>query len=702
MPQAAARGDRASAPPPGGGPRFALRFEEGRGLLALARPLRFALGTVEALELSLGALRFPLDLSAGATRFRTRRTRVRAARVRIDLDAWIASAALAPYRLVPLAPRSGGLAWALGDPYGTVALDAHARVEGPDLLVAISSARSATEGPAPPAARVHAAARAMDLELDAEAGVLRVPRVLSAVLMEALVPHGWRVPDDRGVRVALEILGRRRVLLRALAEGEAEPAHDPAPFERARRLAPVVAALARGDRAEAAREWAALGERLGAIPEELAREAEGVAEAAAEPGDDPLALSRALRRALRDGEPAEALATSLAGVEPCDALAVEALCAAADAALSERPEAAAALLERAAARRPRDGRVALRLLGALAASGRLEALSRAADAALASREPGPERGELAREAAMVCEMAAAPAEAARLWRLAADHLPHDPRVLEGLARAAVRAGREAEARGLWDRAFDARTGEGDAEDAARALEESARLAERAGELDVAEERLARAAGLVPREPELWAALARVRRAAGAALSAARAEDRLLEAAEGAAGSREIADALAAAAEAALAQGERARAQVFAAALAREASDHPALEALRGLLAPEPPPLASGERVVGSGPLSERPPAPPPPSPERSALVPAGPLSERPSPMQARADAGPLERARAAAAARDTAGLRAALSAAERSGDLEAARAIVELALEAVGDGPARRALLAARDRLARA
>ncbi|MCZ7679195.1 MAG: hypothetical protein M5U28_10760 [Sandaracinaceae bacterium] len=70
-------------------------------------------------------------------------------------------------------------------------------------------------------------------------------------------------------------------------------------------------------------------------------------------------------------------------------------------------------------------------------------------------------------------------------------------------------------------------------------------------------------------------------------------------------------------------------------------------------------------------------------------------------MQAPADAGPLERARAAAAARDTAGLRAALSAAERSGDLEAARAIVDLALEAVGDGPARRALLAARDRLAR-
>ncbi|HEY8432344.1 MAG TPA: hypothetical protein VIL20_28420, partial [Sandaracinaceae bacterium] len=137
------------------GPRFALRFEDGRGLLVLAKPLRFAFGTVEALELSLGALRFPLDLSAGAARFRTHRTVLRRARARLDVSAWIA--AREPYRLVPLSAREGAWTFALTDPFGTVAFDAHVRIEGADLWIAIASARSVGEGPAPPLARVLAA-----------------------------------------------------------------------------------------------------------------------------------------------------------------------------------------------------------------------------------------------------------------------------------------------------------------------------------------------------------------------------------------------------------------------------------------------------------------------------------------------------------------------------------------------------------------
>jgi hypothetical protein len=65
-------------------------------------------------------------------------------------------------------------------------------------------------------------------------------------------------------------------------------------------------------------------------------------------------------------------------------------------------------------------------------------------------------------------------------------------------------------------------------------------------------------------------------------------------------------------------------------------------------------------------------------------------------------AAALARARLAAHARDSASLRAALSAAERAGDIDAALAIVDLALSVVGDSPARSSLEATRARLTKA
>src|SRR5204862_537422 len=84
-------------------------------LLSLAKPLRFAYGTIEALELGLGDLSFPLDLSGGAARFRTRRTRVRSARVIVDIPE------LVPDRLIALSPIANGMAWALTDAFGRLA-----------------------------------------------------------------------------------------------------------------------------------------------------------------------------------------------------------------------------------------------------------------------------------------------------------------------------------------------------------------------------------------------------------------------------------------------------------------------------------------------------------------------------------------------------------------------------------------------------
>ena len=457
------------------------------------------------------------------------------------------------------------------------------------------------------------------------------------------------------------------------------------------------------DRREAAEQAGVLlRERLGALPGPLAREVDALAEHVSGEAT-PLALTVALRAAITEGRAEDAAihARALAAIEPCDAVAVEALCAASD--LAPDPASSAGLHELARARRPRDPRLAHRLIEALASLPEPEEASRSPvaslrsviDAALDAREPGLARGELARDAALICELAQRDGEAARLFRLAASSLPSDPRVLEGLARAEERAESHEGALRLWDRVADALADDPeDDEAAARALARAARAAERLGRLDVAEERLARAAVRGPQEAPVWAALARIRRAGAGSKSALRAEDGLLESVEGlAAGSasREVGAALAAAARAALDAGELARARSFVAALSRVGDDDGALRA--ELDSREA--LREGERdtdPAGDGGASRE-----------IAAVPTH-VIEPPSGTvllggAAAGEGSALARARSAALARDTAGLRAALRAAERQGDRATARSIVALALEVVGEGPARRALEEARDRL---
>lgn len=657
--------ERARSVEPSRGPRFALRFEAGGGVLVLAHPLRFSFGTIDALELSLGSLRFPLDVRAGAARFRSRRTRVVRASVRLDLRALVQRRLEPPQRLGALAPSAEGIAWALTDELGTIAFDTRVRAEGPDLWVLVEHARSAGRGPTPPLVRAFSVARALGFEHDEESGVLRVPRVLGAALMEALVPHGWRVPDDRGLRLAVKVLGRHFITLETSDEGAPEPVFDPEPWERARRLAPIVQAFLRGEPTEARRAAEALHERLGAMSPALAREVAMLFDKPVEGDEDPSARTVALRRALRDGDADEAVrhARALAEIEPCDAIAVEALVAAAD--LAKDPVERAALLDMARARRPRDERLALRALEALAQVSDAAALQAAIGAALEGREPGPERAALARDAAAICDLAGQTQEADRLFRLAERWLPDDPAVLEGVARAYERAGESTRAQAAWDRAAHVLAeSDADSEVIARALVRAGCAAERANRLEVAEERLARAAERA-QDPETWAALARVRRAMGAAGSAVRAEDRLLETISGIASGQapsSVIEALTVAARVAMERDDLVRARSFADALAR----------------------------VGGADADLR--------HELDALARAR-QSETPPPTEVGSPDAPLSRARRAASARDTAELRAALRAAERAGDLDAARAIVRLALEVVGEGPARRSLEEARRRL---
>jgi hypothetical protein len=146
-------------------PRFHLRFDPEEGTLELAHPLVVGPFTLAELRLGLGPMEGPVDLRAGAESLQHRRTRVVAARVAVD------TAELAE-RGVRMNPED-------------------VQVQGADLLV------PATES-------LGRSLRGLELVRTVSTPpMLRIVRPLGVLLIEALVPWGWRAPDDELVQLRL-------------------------------------------------------------------------------------------------------------------------------------------------------------------------------------------------------------------------------------------------------------------------------------------------------------------------------------------------------------------------------------------------------------------------------------------------------------------------------------------------------------------
>lgn len=688
---ALAAGARAPSEP-GGRPRFGLRFEGGRGVIALARPLALGggVGVVSALEADLGRLPSPIDLRAGASRFRHRRARALSAEVRIDLDALARELSPEGTELRVLGGAGeGAIAISVRDAVRTIAADLVPAWDVDDLSIAVVGARAAVDGPRTPTGDVIAALERAGAVLDRELGVLRLGDVLWRALAEALVPHGWRVPVLRGLGRGAPRVEGRALVLRA---GAAEPigARARQAFEQARALAAVYAAMAGdGDALRIARELAARMPRtieLEAIQGELALHAGHELDATArEPGDartEALRLRGSLAR--RDVEAAAAHARRLAEVERCDDLAIEALRAASALASAEDPAVAADLAARALARRPREAELALEWL---------ERAARAPDAdtlvggvrGLRATIAGPQRGDVLRAAAALLGRAGEHGEARRAWEEASALAPEDPGALEGLAGALDAIGRHDEALAAWDRAVALHR---EADGAARALLAAAELAGRSGHTAGAAARLEAASARASSDElraEALARLAAIRRAAGARDAAVEAESELFGIAERVT-STFVVDGLFAAARAAIAEQADARARGAIGALRRSGAPSEPVRALERELeaieldalereAPEDSESDPAERALRARAIAER-------------LRAAGRLGDAARAL-----------ARAGAITRDAATLRAALELADKAGATDAALEVIERALEVVGSGPARAALERRRDEI---
>jgi len=611
------------------GPRFDVRFEPEGGLLELAKPLRIAAVEIESLSLALGRVRFPLAVGGGAVRFRTRRTTARRARIRIDLRAL---AALCAERGVQLrfagATRDGALRCVLVDAAGVLAFEATPLPDGADVAFALRAARAATDGPAPALARVLAALRPLGVTLDGESGLLRLRRPLRLVLREALASHGWRVPDERGVRLASPRLDDRSLTLATSSDGASETlsgapapsasedrqpaaqhdarelahaesdgsaARDLALREDARLLAPVMVALEASDtdaararierlvaRGDASAVRPALRELSAALSVDVGDPRAGFEVASLRVAEDDvvaasLAASLSLRLALRAGD-ADAAASAARRVDACESageLAAAAMQAAARAFDATRIGVRSELLTRAAARSPSDARLAAESVAASVAAGDLQAAERTARRALTEIAEPAARVSVVRAAAAELASDAAALALAPLWdeglALAAD----DPLLLVAASRAQLASGDTLGALTLIDRAASASLALGEPRLAAAQLAHAAMLATALGRDDGAAERLANAAALDPEDGAILAALAATQERIGAMDDAASAYARLLALGPG----RMQIDAPVAATRLHLARAEPRDARAFFEAARRVAPAHPALPEL---------------------------------------------------------------------------------------------------------------------------
>lgn len=256
-------------------PRFDLLFESGT-CRARARAEVAAGGLrVEDLTLEFDLPR-PFDLSGGAARMRNVRSALVSMRVRAGFDA-LAAAARTAGVVLRLRPERDGVRLDVRDDVGCLSALFDVFVHEAEICVAVQEMSWSREGPSAPWERLRALLVRLTLSFDPGSGTFRIERPLRRILAEVLLPHGWRLPDDRdaGLDVTIE---RGGVVLQCAGERSDSPR-----LESARRRAETLGALARGDRPrEDVRPWMKAAVRGGASASIRALARSGCSEASLE------------------------------------------------------------------------------------------------------------------------------------------------------------------------------------------------------------------------------------------------------------------------------------------------------------------------------------------------------------------------------------------------------------------------------------
>ncbi|MFO0683115.1 MAG: tetratricopeptide repeat protein [Sandaracinus sp.] len=278
-----AQAEATTSPSESRAPRFGLRFDRGRTELVLDAPLVLESGVrVEKLRSELVPREGRFSLTEGWRAFRHRRATLLEIHVSIGLRSLATALGAAVGGEVRLVPAEGPRAsLALSSELFALAVELAWGWDGEDLLLVLEGARAFPRTPRPAIALAHDLAGGL-ARFDVERGVLRVERPLRAILQQALVPAGVRVPSASGLALRASIEGERLVIVgERVPGGRPEPAREA--LERARaRAASLAACLDGGPAPEDDRPVVALAEALASVLDDERASAESVMRAAEE------------------------------------------------------------------------------------------------------------------------------------------------------------------------------------------------------------------------------------------------------------------------------------------------------------------------------------------------------------------------------------------------------------------------------------
>ncbi|MCS6798441.1 MAG: tetratricopeptide repeat protein [Myxococcota bacterium] len=655
--------------------RCDVRFEDRRLVVRISDARGSGGVRLELLEAVSGPLPRPYELSGGLERCRHRATTASLLRAEVRLRALEQYAADAGVRLAVRDVPGVAAEVLLDDGTGAVVAPVLATFEGGDLVLAPLGARAAVDGPAPALRRWLDGCRRLGANV--VGATARWTRLLRALMADALLPAGHRVPDDTALVLSgcairdggivfeaglegiepwcetREAWVRLRDALVALAQGEAVRARDrleclvPRSALRIPQPTPVDGLVTRA--------W------VEALLEEGAESDDGHIDGEASESHDPHLVCARFRLAMRSGQPDRVLGAlhMVLAHEPFATVRAQAVSAALDRLEPVDAPRALEALRVALGRFPLDEAFVRRALPIAARLQAADVLHELGRRVLGAPLPAAVRGRLGAGAALALESIGRPGPALDFARQAVHADPDVADAHLAFGRALARIGRPDAALVRLERAATLYEREGEGERAADALEAAANAAIRIGRYATAEALLQRALALDPSNARTVDALAGVQTRLGALDAAAGTYERLL--ADGLSG-RDAAlhDAL----EHAIAfhlevRLDGAGARPFVEALQRAGADTDRVDAWRRRIdgpAPGPHTAAGTLRAVGD-----------------------------------HAGAARLL-AREAATSRDAASLRAAIEAAEASGQRRLLEEVLRTALSWLDEGPTRRAV----------
>ncbi|MFT5354361.1 MAG: hypothetical protein ACI9KE_001566 [Polyangiales bacterium] len=178
-------------------PRFDLFFEGGSCIVKSRGPISAGPARIEELSMNT-EIHGAFDMRGGTERVRHRRSRLGSTTARVPFASLSARAAPLGLR-VRFESLKQGLRLEVEDEIGVLCVEGSVGGRGADLLFVPKNLRWFRAGPTSAWDRLVAAGRRAQVPFEVMSGAFVIRRPLRLCMAQALLPQGWRLPDDRSI-----------------------------------------------------------------------------------------------------------------------------------------------------------------------------------------------------------------------------------------------------------------------------------------------------------------------------------------------------------------------------------------------------------------------------------------------------------------------------------------------------------------------